>query len=91
MMEGEDNGLFPINSISKVSIILESLIEAKYNYIEVINPVTGSIIMKIKSNLEGKDYISFLDTFFDNGFKIKGIKKGDFDTLESDDILTFNL
>jgi hypothetical protein len=91
-MEEENNGLlFPLNTISKVFVILESIKESKYNYIEVVNPVTDQVIMKIKLNLEGKDYVGFLDTFFDNGFKIRGIEKSDFDSLESDDVMNFNL
>lgn len=91
-MDNENDGLlFPLNTVSKVFVILDSIKESKYNYIEVINPVTDSVIMKIKHNMNDKGYVDFLDTFFDNGFKIRGIKKEDFDSLDSDDVMNFNL
>jgi len=80
-----------INTISKVFVILESIKESKYKYIEVVNPQTDDAIMKIKLNLEEDAYIDFLDSFFDEGFKIRGIDKDTFDDLDTDDIVKFNL
>ncbi len=80
-----------LNTISKVFVILESVKESKYKYIEVVNPETDDAVMKIKLNLEEEDYISFLDTFFDAGFKIRPIDKIDFDNLNTKDIVKFNL
>jgi hypothetical protein len=80
---------FPLNTASKVFVILESIKESKCNYIEIVNPITDDAIMKIKINLQGKEYVDFLDAFFDKGFKIRGIKKDDFESFDSDDVLVF--
>jgi hypothetical protein len=80
-----------LNTISKVFVILNSIKESKYNYIEVVNPLTDDAVMKIKINLKDDDYIEFLDGFFDEGFKIRSINKKDFDDLDTDDIVKFNL
>lgn len=80
-----------INSVSKVFVILNSIKESKYKYIEVVNPQTDQAIMKIKLNLDEDAYVDFLDTFFDEGFKIRGINKRDFDDLDTDDVVKFNL
>jgi hypothetical protein len=82
---------FPLDTISKVFVILDSIKESKIKYIEVVNPITNDPVMKIKLNLEGSDYVNFLDTFFDAGFKIRSIDKDDFDDLETNDIVKFNL
>ena len=79
------------NTITKVFVILESIKESKFKYIEIINPKTGDTIMKIKLNLDDDSMVDFLDTFFDEGFEIKPITKKDFDSLESDDILKYNI
>lgn len=47
--------------------------------------------MVIKLNLDDEAMIDFVDTFFDNGFKIRQISSMDFDLLETEDIMTFNL
>lgn len=80
-----------LTTISKVFVILNSIKESKYNYIEVVNPQTNDAIMKIKINLNDSDYVDFLDGFFDEGFKIRSIDKKDFDDLDTDDIVKFNL
>jgi hypothetical protein len=80
-----------LNTVSKVFVILNSIKESKYKYIEVVNPQTEDPVMKIKLNLEEDAYVDFLDTFFDAGFKIRGINKKDFDDLDTDDIVKFNL
>ena len=79
------------NTITKVFVILESINEGKFKYIEIINPKTGDTIMKIKLNLDEDSMIDFLDTFFDEGFEIKAITKKDFDSLESNDVLKYNI
>ena len=47
--------------------------------------------MVIKLNLDDESMVDFVDTFFDNGFKIRQISSIEFDLLDSDDIMTFNL
>lgn len=80
-----------LNTISKVFVILDSIKESKYKYIEVVNPQTDDPVMKVKLNLGEDAYIDFLDTFFDAGFKVRGIEKDNFDDLDTDDIVKFNL
>jgi hypothetical protein len=72
-------------------VILDSIKESKYKYIEVVNPQTDAPVMKVKLNLGEDAYIDFLDTFFDAGFKVRGIEKDNFDDLDTDDIVRFNL
>jgi len=78
-----------LNKVSKVYLILDSIKESKYKYIAVINPENGEKIMKIKMNLDEDNLMGFLDTFFDNGFKIEQITKKEFDSLKTDDILKY--
>lgn len=78
-----------LNKVSKVYLILDSIKESKYKYIAVINPENGEKIMKIKMNLDEDNLMDFLDTFFDNGFKIEQITKKEFDSLKTDDILKY--
>ena len=78
-----------LDKISKVYLVLESVLESKYKYIAIINPETGDKIMKIKLNLDDKMLMNFLDSFFDNGFIVQEISKIEFDELEVDDVLTF--
>jgi hypothetical protein len=80
-----------LDKISKVYLVLDSIIESKYRYIAVINPENGEKIMKIKLNLDDKMLMNFLDSFFDNGFIIEEITKIEFDELETDDILKFKI
>ena len=40
-------------------------------------------------NLEEEKLIDFLDTFFDQGFKIVKIDKKEFDSLKTKDIMKF--
>ena len=47
--------------------------------------------MFIKLNLDDETMIDFVDTFFDNGFKIRQISSMEFDLLQTDDIMTFNI
>lgn len=80
-----------LDKISKVYLILDSLKESKYKYIAIINPENGEKIMKIKMNLEDSSLVDFLDTFFDQGFKIESIKKEEFDSLVTKDVLNFKI
>ncbi len=80
-----------LNTISKVYLILESIKNSKYKYIAVINPKNNEKIMKIKMNLEDESLVDFLDTFFDEGFKIESIDKKEFDSLSTKDVLKFNI
>ena len=80
-----------LDKVSKVYLILESLKESKYKYIAIINPKNGEKIMKIKMNLEDSSLVDFLDTFFDQGFKIESIKKEEFDSLVTKDVLNFKI
>jgi len=79
------------NTITKVFVLLKSIKDSKYKYIEIINPKTEMPIMKIKMNLDDDSMVDFLDTFFDEGFKVNPITKEDFDSLESNDILKYNI
>jgi hypothetical protein len=81
----------PKNDISKVFVLLDSIKESKSKYIEIVNPSTDKAIMKIKLNIDEDGYMGFLDTFFDAGFKVRGIEKKDFDSLDTDDVIKFNL
>jgi len=80
-----------LDKITKVFLILNSIKESKFKYIVIINPKTGEKIMKIKLNLEPVSLSKFLDTFFDEGFKIEAIGKEEFNLLNTNDILNFNL
>ena len=80
-----------LDSVSKVFIILDSIKESEYKYIEIVNPLTNDPIMRIKLNITNDDMVSFLDDFFDNGFIVKRITKESFDLLETNDILNFNI
>lgn len=80
-----------LDNISKVYVILESIKESKYKYIAITNPKDGEKIMKIKINLEEKDMVNFLDTFFDEGFIVESIDKKEFDSLVTNDILNFKI
>jgi len=92
---GEDknisNILNSLNTVSKVFIILESIKDSKFKYIEIVELKTDKVIMKIKLNLDDDAMIDFLDTFFDNGFTARQITKKDFDQLETDDIMKFKI
>jgi hypothetical protein len=80
-----------LDTVSKVYLILESIKESKYRYIAIVNPKNGDKIMKIKMNLDDDALVDFLDTFFDQGFKIESISKEEFDSLQTKDILSFKL
>lgn len=80
-----------VNSVSKIFLILESIKNSKFKYIEISESTTDKRIMVIKLNLDDESMIDFVDTFFDNGFKIRQISSIEFDLLDSDDIMTFNL
>ena len=47
--------------------------------------------MKIKLNLEDSGLVDFLDSFFDQGFRVENIEKEEFDSLSTKDIMKFNL
>jgi hypothetical protein len=80
-----------LDKISKVYLILKSIKDSKYKYIAVINPKNNEKIMKIKMNLEDKSLVDFLDSFFDEGFRVEGIGKEEFDSLSTKDVLKFKL
>jgi hypothetical protein len=80
-----------LDKISKVYLILKSIKDSKYKYIAVINPKNNEKIMKIKMNLEDKSLVDFLDSFFDEGFRVEGIDKEEFDSLSTKDVLKFKL
>ena len=85
--EGEDSP----NHVSKIFLILESIKNSKFKYIEIIDVSTDKPIMVIKLNLDDEAMVNFTDTFFDNGFKIRQISSIEFDLLNSDDVMTFNI
>ena len=80
-----------LNTISKVYLILESIKETKYKYVAIINPETNEKIMKIKLNLEEDSLVDFFDAFFDEGLKVVSIKKEEFDSLKTEDIMKIKL
>jgi len=80
-----------LDKVTKVYLVLESIKESKYRYIAITNPNNGEKIMKIKLNLEDGNLVSFLDTFFDHGFKIETINKKEFDSLQTRDVLKYKL
>ena len=80
-----------LNTISKVYLILESIKESKYKYVTIINPETNEKIMKIKLNLEEDSLVDFFDAFFDEGLKVVSIKKEEFDSLKTEDIMKIKL
>jgi hypothetical protein len=80
-----------VNSVSKVFLILESIKNSKFKYLEILNPETKEQIMVIKLNLDDEGMVDFLDTFFDNGFIIRQISSLEFDLIKSDDVLTFKI
>lgn len=80
-----------LNTISKVYLILESIKESKYKYVAIINPETNEKIMKIKLNLEEDSLVDFFDAFFDEGLKVVSIKKEEFDSLKTEDIMKIKL
>lgn len=85
------NILNSLNTVSKVFIILESIKDSKFKYIEIVEVKTDKVIMKIKLNLDDDAMVDFLDTFFDNGFTVRQITKKDFDHLQTDDIMKFKI
>jgi hypothetical protein len=80
-----------VNSVSKIFLILESIKNSKFKYLEILNPETKEQIMVIKLNLDDEGMVDFLDTFFDNGFIIRQITSLEFDLIKSDDVLTFKI
>lgn len=75
--------------ISKVFVILESIAQSKAKYIEVLKD--DEPIFKIKLLVDSEDMIELLDSFFDNGFKVREITKEEFDSFEGLETLTFNI
>jgi len=80
-----------LSPITKVFLILESIKNSKFKYIEIIDTSNDKSIMFIKLNLDDEAMIDFVDTFFDNGFKIRQISSMEFDLLQTEDIMTFNI
>lgn len=80
-----------LDTVSKVYLMLESIKESKYKYVAIINPKTNEKIMKVKLNLDDSTLVDFLDTFFDNGFRVEQISKSEFDSLKTEDVLKFKI
>lgn len=80
-----------LDTVSKVYLMLESIKESKYKYVAIINPKTNEKIMKVKLNLDDGTLVDFLDTFFDNGFRVEQISKSEFDSLKTEDVLKFKI
>jgi len=74
---------------SKIYIILDSLLESKARYIEILDKEEP--IYKIKLITETKDMVDFLDSFFDNGFTVREISKKEFDEFQGLETLKFNV
>lgn len=77
------------DKVSKVFIILDSLLESKARYIEISKDRES--IFKVKLITETEDMVDFLDGFFDNGFTVKEISKKEFDEFEGIETLKFNV
>ena len=77
------------DKVSKIFIILGSLLESKARYIEISKD--GEPIFKVKLITETEDMVEFLDGFFDNGFTVKEISKKEFDDFEGIETLKFNI
>lgn len=77
------------DKVSKVFIILDSLLESKARYIEISKDRES--IFKVKLITETEDMVDFLDGFFDNGFTVKEISKKEFDEFEGIETLEFNI
>lgn len=75
---------------TKVSLILETVKEAKVKYIEILTP-KGATAMKIKLNIDSNEMVDFLDEFHDAGFTVRGISKKEFDDYEAEERLNFNV
>jgi hypothetical protein len=75
--------------IKKVYPLLNSLLEHKSRYIEVLTK-EGEVAYKMKLILETEDIVKILDNFFDDGFTIKEISKEDFDGFNSNETFNFN-
>jgi len=74
--------------IKKVHPLLDSLLEHKSRYIEVLTR-EGDLVYKMKLILEPEDIVKILDNFFDDGFIIKEISKEDFDGFSSNETFNF--
>lgn len=74
--------------IRKIHPLLNSIMENKARYIEVLTK-DGEVIYKMKLIVETGDMVKILDGFFDEGFTIKEISKENFDGFTSEE--TFNL
>lgn len=75
---------------TKVSLLINSLIESKMRYIE-IQSQEGETAMKIKLNIDNEQMVDFLDEFYDAGFVVKKITKSEYDDYDADEKLRYNL
>ena len=73
-----------------VQNILNSLLESKTKYIEVLDEDDESIF-KIKLIMEESRIVTILDKFFDNGYKVRKISKEDFDNFEGTETFNINI
>ena len=78
------------NKTTKVSVLLNSVIESKMRYIEILTP-DNKTAMKIKLNIENDQMVDFLDEFYDAGFIVKKISKSEFDDYDAEERLRYNL
>lgn len=74
---------------SKIFIVLDSILESKSRYIEILKG--DQSIFKIKLTVENEDVVHLLDGFFDNDFTVKEITKKEFDDFEGLETLKFNI
>lgn len=75
--------------MTNIFTILESVMLSKVRYIEVLTQDNESIF-KIKLLVDDNDMVNFLDSFFDNGFKVVQISKEDFDNFEGLETIKIN-
>jgi hypothetical protein len=75
--------------IRKIYPLLDSIMENKARYIEVLNK-DGEIAYKMKLILETEDMVKILDNFFDDGFSVREISKENFDGFNSAETFNFH-
>ncbi len=75
--------------IRKICPLLDSIMENKARYIEVLNK-DGEIAYKMKLILETEDMVKILDNFFDDGFSVREISKENFDGFNSAETFNFH-
>jgi hypothetical protein len=76
----------------KISLLVDSLLrESGYKYLKIHHPNEDGFI-KLKTDANSQTLIGFLDEFFDLGYKVDGISKKEFDSIdETSKVLEFKV